>query len=128
MIYIVEGSSSSGKTTFVKSLVEKGVPLIEKKPYSFEEMEKIIPTIQDGVFDKPFIHCNLRKTDEELLDFSDWLKSFSNVVCIKCTCDKTHCCDKAKTEKQRIYYEEEWEWYKHCFEVMDCFTVERKRK
>lgn len=83
MIYLLEGISGSGKTTFSKTFDS-----YEYKKLMLKTVEEIKNELEnnkdkDVVYDRLFMNCWLDKSDEELSELNKYLKSLSYVKCIR---------------------------------------------
>lgn len=140
MIYIVEGNSGSGKTTFINSLegFEKRKVILN----SLDEIKETLSSIKSDVaYDRLFGLAWFDKTYEEILELNEYLKTLPNVICYKFFVDEQlsleRYIDKWKSVNQREMYEAERKMieqnihkqyigFKKLFTIMDVFTLKEE--
>ena len=137
MIYIIEGNSGSGKTTYINSLT--GFEIRKQNLVSLQEIKDTMSSIEtDVAFDRLFGLLWFNKTYEEILELNEYLKSLPNVICYRFMVDEQislECYIKKWKElhKREIYKEErimieqnvhkQYIGFKKLFTIMDVFTT-----
>lgn len=100
MIYIIEGNTGAGKTTFTNSL--KGFEVRKLSLSSLEEIKNTLSMVRgDVVFDRLFGIMWLDKTDKEILELNEYLKTVPNLVCYKFMADEETSLERF-IQKQKI--------------------------
>jgi cytidylate kinase len=132
MIYILEGCSGAGKTTFVNTL--EGYECKKKQIRRFDGIKAELEANKDNniVYDRLFMLGWLDRDDKEYSQLNEYLKSLPYVKCIKFETDTETSYQKRVKYRQglnlpvieeevreRINYENER--YAHIFEIMDVF-------
>lgn len=79
MIYILEGNSGSGKTTYANYL---GLPVKKLQLITFDQIKEELTTNDNVVYDRLFGAAWLDRCDKEVLELNEWLKRQKNVKCI----------------------------------------------
>lgn len=73
MIYIIEGNTGAGKTTFINTL--SGFEIRKLGLSSLQEIQDTLSNVNgDVVFDRLFGLSWLNKTDDEILELNEYLK------------------------------------------------------
>ena len=79
MIYVLEGNSGSGKTTYATSLA---LPVRKLNLLTFDEIKQELNGKDNVVYDRLFGAAWLDRCDKEVLELNEWLKGQRNVKCI----------------------------------------------
>jgi thymidylate kinase len=136
MIYIIEGITGAGKTTFANSL--KGYEIRKLGLSSLQEIQDTLSNVNgDVVFDKLFgLSSWLNKTDDEILELNEYLKTVPNLVCYKFMVDEAtsleRYIDKKKTilgreicEQEKVIFSQtvhrQYIGFNRLFSLMDVF-------
>jgi len=135
MIYIIEGIIGAGKTTFANSL--KGYEIRKLGLSSLQEIQDTLSNVNgDVVFDKLFGLSWLNKTDDEILELNEYLKTVPNLVCYKFMVDEAtsleRYIDKKKTilgreicEQEKVIFSQtvhrQYIGFNRLFSLMDVF-------
>lgn len=136
MIYIIEGNTGAGKTTFVNSL--KGFEVRKTNLTTLEEIKETLSKIKgDVVFDRMFGIRWIDKPDKEILELNEYLKTVPDLVCYKFMVDEETSLERfiQKTKgssKREIHKQEEdifkkrvdrqYEGFIRLFSLMDVFV------
>jgi thymidylate kinase len=141
MIYIIEGNTGAGKTTFINTL--SGFEIRKLGLSSLQEIQDTLSNVNgDVVFDRLFGLSWLNKTDDEILELNEYLKTVPNLVCYKFMVDEAtsleRYIDKKKTilgreicEQEKVIFSQtvhrQYEGFIRLFKLMDVFK-ERKEQ
>lgn len=100
MIYIIEGNTGAGRTTFVNSL--KGFEVRKTNLNTLEEIKETLSKIKgDVVFDRMFGIRWIDKPDKEILELNEYLKTVPDLVCYKFMADEETSLERF-IQKQKI--------------------------
>lgn len=140
MIYIIEGNTGSGKTTYVNSL--KGVEIRKVYLNSLQEIKDTLSSINTNVAFYRFLGSSwFDKTYEEILELSDYLKTVPGLICYRFFVDEElslkRYIEKWKKQIAREMYDEEKEMigqrihrqyigFKKLFTIMDVFIAKEE--
>jgi len=136
MIYIIEGNTGAGKTTFVNSL--KGFEVRKTNLNTLEEIKETLSKIKgDVVFDRMFGIRWIDKPDKEILELNEYLKTVPDLVCYKFMVDEETSLErfiqKIKGSSEREIHKQEedifkkrvdrqYEGFIRLFSLMDVFV------
>lgn len=79
MIYVLEGNSGSGKSTYATGLA---LPVRKLNLLTFDEIKQELNGKDNVVYDRLFGAAWLDRCDKEVLALNEWLKRQRNVKCI----------------------------------------------
>lgn len=132
MIYILEGVSGGGKTSYVNYL--DGFEYKKLMLRTFDEIKAELEANEGKniVYDRLFMNVQLNSSDEDLIALNEYLRSLPNVKCYKFMTDKESSFNKRvgdmernnvpyNPEKLRERMDKEHDRYTHIFEVMTVF-------
>lgn len=125
MIYILEGASNSGKTTFANNLVKEGYRYEKKNLKTLDEIKHELENNDNVVYDRLFGLPYRNKTSEEIQQLDYYLSSLSNVRCIRfiTTLEKTlQKCGNDTFRKK--CYEEYYNGFTRLFAILKSFRYE----
>lgn len=141
MIYIIEGITGAGKTTFANSL--KGYEIRKTKLSTFEEIKNTLSEIEGNVvFDRLFGIRWIYRPEKEILELNEYLKTVPNLICLKFMVDKNISLEEYSKKievnfKREIHKQEkvifkkvvdrQHEGFTKLFKLMDVFK-ERKEQ
>lgn len=142
MIYIIEGNTGSGKTTYANSL--EGFEIHKHDLDYLQQIKDELSTIKSDVaFDRLFGSAWFDKTYEEILELNEYLKSVPDLICYKFIVDEElsleRYIEKWKKNMKREMYEEEkvmiqqmihkqYIGFKKLFTIMDVFISKEVEK
>lgn len=139
MIYILEGVSGGGKTTFVNTL--KGFYRKKLMLRTFDEIKAEIEANKDKnvVYDRLFMNVWLNRNDRDLEDLNYYLQHRPFVKCLGFMTDKETSFNKRMKEmydnniahipdRLKARMSEEHDRYLHVFDVMTVFEVIHNEK
>lgn len=103
MIYIIEGNTGAGKTTFINTL--SGFEIRKLGLSSLQEIQDTLSNVNgDVVFDRLFGLSWLNKTDDEILELNEYLKTVPNLVCYKFMVDEATSLERYIDKKNGCLY------------------------
>lgn len=136
MIYIIEGNTGAGKTTFANSL--KGFEVRKTNLNTLEEIKETLSKIKgDVVFDRMFGIRWIDRSEKEILELNEYLKTVPNLICLKFMVDKNTSLEryskkKEVNSKREIHKQEkaifkkvvdrQYEGFIRLFSLMDVFV------